>query len=78
MLSSSNQFEHEIVNKVVVVPFKGVIEHEPLAGDWLIRKFNELVAVKLFVCIPKIINRDNLWIRKIFLPKKEIFSYKFI
>jgi hypothetical protein len=31
--SVSNQFGHEIVNKVVVVPFEGVIEHDPFSGD---------------------------------------------
>jgi hypothetical protein len=31
------------VNKVVVVPFRGFIEHEPLSGDGLIIKFNALV-----------------------------------
>jgi hypothetical protein len=29
---ASNQFEHEMVNKVLVVPLRGVIEQEPFCG----------------------------------------------
>ncbi len=43
--SSSNQFGHEIVNKVVVVPLRGLIEQEPLYGGVLITKFNALELI---------------------------------
>ncbi len=43
--SSSSQFEHEIVKKVLVVPFWGAIEHEPLYGGGLIPKLTALELV---------------------------------
>ena len=39
---SSYQFEHEIVNTVVVVPFRGLTEQDPLRGGGLTMKFNAL------------------------------------
>ena len=29
---SSNQFKHETVNTVLVVPLRGLIEHDPFCG----------------------------------------------
>jgi hypothetical protein len=42
---SSNQFEHEIVNEVVVVPLRGLIEQEPFWGGWFRIKFNALELI---------------------------------
>ncbi len=52
--SSSNQSRHETVNKVLVVPFWGLIEHEPLNGGGLIIKFKALVLVSK-------INENTTW-----------------
>jgi len=45
--SGSCQFEQIIVNKVLVVPFRGLIEQEPFWGASLIRKFNALEVVSV-------------------------------
>ncbi len=45
MPSWSCQFKQDIVNKVVVVPLRGLIEHEPFWGGWLMMKFNALELV---------------------------------
>jgi hypothetical protein len=49
MPSSSNQFEQEIVNKVLIDPLDGLIMQEPFEGHSLRRKFNELKDVSVSI-----------------------------